>query len=35
MADETLDDSLQLASTKLVLLKGTIASEKPRLQASH
>jgi len=39
MADETLNDSLRLATTKLPsgnpIDKGTIVSEKPRPQASH
>jgi len=33
MADETLDDNLQLATTKTGTAKGTIVSDKPRLQA--
>jgi len=35
MADETLDDSLRLASTTTGIDKGTIVSAKPRPQASR
>jgi len=35
MAGGTLDDSLRLATTKIGIDKGTIASEKPRSQASR
>jgi len=32
MADETMDDSIRLAATNTGIAKGTIVSEKPRLQ---
>jgi len=35
MVGETLVDSLQLVTTSIGIDKGTIASEKPRSQASH
>jgi len=35
MADETLNDSLRLATTKTGIDEGMIVSEKPRPQASN
>jgi len=35
IVDETLDDSLRLATTNTSIAKGTIVLDKPRLQASR